>query len=78
MILTDDEVSEQYEKSLIEFMELFETKLNRLNEMTGSKAAYITLFVRDPSIGNVDIASNMTTESLIPILEFALESAKRE
>lgn len=77
-VLTNKEINERYERSLIEFMELFETNLNRLNEMTGSKSAFITLFIRDPSEGNVDIASNLTTESLIPILEFALLNAKED
>lgn len=72
------DVTLEYDRLLIKFMELFEIKLQRLNYMTGSKAAYVTLIIRDPSVGNVDIASNLTTKSLIKILEFALLSAKSD
>ncbi len=76
--LTQAEIDERYEKSLIAFLHAFEAQLDIQNKKTGSKHAFIMLMIRDPSVSNVDIASNLTTKSLIPILESALKTAKDE
>ena len=73
---TQEEINERYSNRLIQLMEGFSLALNQENKITGLKQGYVMLMIRDPSEGNVDIASNLTTASLIPILEFALESAR--
>ncbi len=68
----------EYATFITLFCEKFERGLNHANKESGDRAAFAFLIVRDAEDinGHVDIASNMSTDSVIDVLEEALRTAR--
>lgn len=71
-------IKKHYHKNLYHFIKNFETQLKCQNKKFKTRHAYIMLIIRDPSKGNIDICSNLETESITYILEEALRSIKEK
>jgi len=77
-----DKINQEYYLIIREFCRRFENKINPIDQKAASRTGYIFLF--DRSAGNknahelVDVASNLTNETMIGVLESALATIKKE
>ncbi len=76
--LTQEEINERYEGSLIKLIERLQDGMEKQNKMFGTQHGFIMIMIRDPSIGNVDVAHNFKDDNdLINIMECALDTMKK-
>ncbi len=79
--MTDSvKLNKEYDSQIREFCQRFEDSIKAVDKKLESRTAYVFLFNRDvnDSVGNVDIASNLSTESIILTLQSAIDNLKKQ
>lgn len=74
---TQAQINKHYEKNLIALLERLSDAFDKQNEKFKTKHGFLLMMVRDPSEGNVDIATNFPDDYMVSILESALQTAKK-
>ncbi len=79
--MTDSEkLNKEYDFEIRKFCQRFEDSIKAIEKKLESRTAYVFLFNRDinDSVGNVDVASNLSTESIIHTLQEIIDTLNKQ
>jgi len=72
--MSDDLVQTEYNEWVQKFCDKFEDGIKIADERNNTRTGFVFVFVREVNKGSIDIASNLTSETIKDILEMALSN----
>jgi hypothetical protein len=72
--MSDDSVQKEYDEYVRKFCDKFEDGIKIADERNNTKTGFVFVFVREIDPGCIDVASNLSSDSVKNVLEMALSN----